>query len=1120
MIPAKNIINALRGSAKPRVRLQQLRTAYDFDDSRVVVRELSANPFFRRLLGEPFPRSPRLLHKEKPFARVPIGIELGWATALCLQSKTELAAYLYDKGKLESAASEGSLEIALGILDAIDERMGTSLWSIKRRLYLLQHTAGLESQKDFAGRIKAQALPSGIARFVTHYVSVLNEPAVTASRFAAEVSFAIRRSRVPPGLRSYLNYQLIPHLRSEELSLEDVLRWSQQSAVVDLYEATAFALIVIASDPDHSLFGSAAMFAERLAPLGDGRMLQLLAAPIARPAPLSRLLTRAIVAAREGASSLTRGEVPFDEAVILSTRPMAHALLSSGARSSLFSLIADAASAEGTSTDAAASLLKWALAEFPGTNSISVLGLLAGEVGAGATHVREVFHRAAAVMSPTRNLLWMAAVPAAIAQFGRENEEDPILKAYSQIAIDGATDTVAALDGAEARLAASRRLLADGKHVDALRSARDLSTSDVPYFRRWAQVVEVKALLGIGDAVASAQSLVRAVLSNPSWAHWFPLRECVLLARARPSAESAGAIAVPILFELYRQYIDRQADTEVAEACEDYLESIGGIVPSKLQSRIDSEERRLEVVFFLRHVCVESILNRFVAFDNSKDVAEERRAICRVLASLDKSNVDAYHSEIKEITRRLQVRSRMRELEQSKIFVDLSSLRRTLLSELKETFARFEALARVHLDRAEHRQGEGQGGSPSDEPSLLVKGDSADEVFVDIVIRVRDEFSVSSEHGLDKYLSVRVRHGTLAAHLRRPLEAVSLVTSKVPGKGYRRNEVWPSRLFLVAKERDALQARLARFTARFDELVDDLKAILTVARSADDPGLLKFILTVDGIAALQRIVLAKGYTLENLIEELISQFNIALDLGLEDVRENVSTKFKERAILLLDDLEREVEILGASRNVSPLTNAIRSSRTELSVAIARVTEWFRRSSITGGQPFDLEEAIDTCVAAVHPDFAVEQANRGEIPVRFSGDRLNVMIDVLFLVFDNVVRHADLGEHPRATISYRATPIARTTSGREVHEVEVWIDNRLGPAVVAEELVSKVENIRATAAEGRDAMRREGGTGLAKLQRILLHEFGSSSKLSFDVKAESFAVRMSFLKVVENADPTG
>jgi hypothetical protein len=86
------------------------------------------------------------------------------------------------------------------------------------------------------------------------------------------------------------------------------------------------------------------------------------------------------------------------------------------------------------------------------------------------------------------------------------------------------------------------------------------------------------------------------------------------------------------------------------------------------------------------------------------------------------------------------------------------------------------------------------------------------------MLRIWKEFSSNSHHGLDVYLSTRIRHGTLTGHLRRPFEEQSLICQRDAVSGqYRDHPFWSERLReQEPNEISGLQNLLKEFSAEID----------------------------------------------------------------------------------------------------------------------------------------------------------------------------------------------------------------------------------------------------------------------------------------------------------------
>src|ERR1019366_10442620 len=78
---------------------------------------------------------------------------------------------------------------------------------------------------------------------------------------------------------------------------------------------------------------------------------------------------------------------------------------------------------------------------------------------------------------------------------------------------------------------------------------------------------------------------------------------------------------------------------------------------------------------------------------------------------------------------------------------------------------------------------------------LVVVSPETTSLFTKIFNELKAKFISSNEYGLDSYLSVWIRHGTLAGQIRSVFERQHLITRRdATGNRYHRNEYWINRL--------------------------------------------------------------------------------------------------------------------------------------------------------------------------------------------------------------------------------------------------------------------------------------------------------------------------------------
>ena len=103
----------------------------------------------------------------------------------------------------------------------------------------------------------------------------------------------------------------------------------------------------------------------------------------------------------------------------------------------------------------------------------------------------------------------------------------------------------------------------------------------------------------------------------------------------------------------------------------------------------------------------------------------------------------------------------------------------------------------------------------------------ASQLFTEIVTTIRNEFVSSGEYGLDGYLSLNIRHGTLAGQLRAPLAKYNLLaTYKIETDTYDIHQRWLYKLH-SDNDRDKVTAAIIDFNHETDAIIEYLRKTLT-----------------------------------------------------------------------------------------------------------------------------------------------------------------------------------------------------------------------------------------------------------------------------------------------------
>jgi len=258
------------------------------------------------------------------------------------------------------------------------------------------------------------------------------------------------------------------------------------------------------------------------------------------------------------------------------------------------------------------------------------------------------------------------------------------------------------------------------------------------------------------------------------------------------------------------------------------------------------------------------------------------------------------------------------------------------------------------------------------------------------------------------------------------------------------------------------------------------------------------------VVSLIAELLTPETTFEQFLDNVLDLFGNILDAQLNVVRTYMMVTPKARASDLIDSLASDIDGLDEGGDTGVLTHAIRTAKTELQVAFDRVAAWFRRARLVANEPFPLEDAIDIgaeTVRTVAQDFLLEFTDRKEAALLLPGPYLATFVDIFFIIFENIVRHAGLKSPPSAQVSI-------SISEQKIH---IRVENELGKGIASAEALAKLDNIRATMGAGQHgaSVNREGGTGMHKLGKLLAHDLGIAPELEFGFSDEfHFFVRFS------------
>lgn len=398
-----------------------------------------------------------------------------------------------------------------------------------------------------------------------------------------------------------------------------------------------------------------------------------------------------------------------------------------------------------------------------------------------------------------------------------------------------------------------------------------------------------------------------------------------------------------------------------------------------------------------------------IYFSGSKQLQEERVKICNLLIELDPDNSELYEDELRALVRNSHIQSAVKQLQQSKISIDENEIKRWAEEAFIQDFGRLQELIKSgqRIAGYDFRQSllEALRSNSLDKSLFEIPESEAGQLLQDMVTQIIREAYLNQENGLDCYLSMRIRHGTLSGQLRNPVEEERLITKKtVEGDAYQLNEYWEDRLI---GRLDDVQIRrimdsLENFSRRFDDKVSYItEELIQIRRNEKENGLFVPIISNVYILDLAHDI-ENGISFREFVERCFVIFWYTVDNDLRNVQNYFSQDVKPEFHEIFTELESNISSFAEDDFVSNLRDASRLCFTKLTSALDRVSEWFELPKPVTEIIFEIDELIEIgleSVKALHSDFNpnIHKNIKGIPPLKSA---LNVFSDI-FLLFSKI-----------------------------------------------------------------------------------------------------------------------
>lgn len=517
--------------------------------------------------------------------------------------------------------------------------------------------------------------------------------------------------------------------------------------------------------------------------------------------------------------------------------------------------------------------------------------------------------------------------------------------------------------------------------------------------------------------------------------------------------------------------------------------------------------------FFMGRVADRNVLTLHIKeFETEDDVDAERIELCKKMFAI--TNDKIYADEITSLIKEHEVRALAQQVNDSKIHVDVQSL---INSEFDPEKLLFDTYTKIdeNLEMFEQKNIEGfveflkqqyEGKTvyvKFELPTVKYKK----ILFRQMVLNIRDKFLFDPRYGLDKYLSARIRHGTLITQLRNHFLSHFLVTNKKEGGEYTKVSHWTQMRYanLPVEAKEKINSRLLSFTEWLDEqlrLVKEVKIqIKTERNEGKEGGLFDYSeeLMVENIDEIE----GAGYeSFDAFVHTAIGILWTWTGKVLQDVR-TYFQEYQETVLNEMTNLQNDIVPLMAG---SPLLaknfkDAITSCRTDFQADISVVSSWFKpeKSKV---KFFTVQQAVDTSLSVINK-INQNALSFCSITINdvfyYNGEYFNAFHDIFHDMMNNILGY----ETKRPQLKGKGCINIYSKDGILYIEVSNPIDSNDLESI--QKILGEQQNFPLLIAGGKT--RKEVNSGCVKIYSTVMYTLGMGNKYENSIENNCFMAKL-------------
>ena len=535
-----------------------------------------------------------------------------------------------------------------------------------------------------------------------------------------------------------------------------------------------------------------------------------------------------------------------------------------------------------------------------------------------------------------------------------------------------------------------------------------------------------------------------------------------------------------------------------------------------------------KLIYFLRYVCVTDIFDNSTYFSCVDDLEQERILILNKLIQINSQFKEVYFNEIKQIETKQLIRKGIKEIDESKIYVDTKSIYKSLQSEISQRFNRFKDLQNLSQSELKYLTENLNtailiyiNDTESNSKSIKFEYKTNDEVFsenpiflhfLSTFLAIRDRFISSNEYGLDSYVSMRIRHGTLLGQVRSIYGKYNLLTKQdTKTKSYQPNEHWLSKIKPVNTKSKVIK-HFNEFSENIDELSEYIKNNILQIRTEgkNNNGLFDYQFTDIELIQLTKEAFKTGSP-DELYNLCVEKLWERTEINLSKIRSYFTEDYIMKSGLFVDNLMKNISDLKKVENINidDLNTCLVRCKTDTSNEIDAIASWFKRSQSNSINNFTIRLVSQTALSVInkmHPTHPIkEDCLNIKSNENFIGIYFTHFIDIFFNIFNNI---SNKYEFANQDIDFNLT----VTSNKE--HLIIQSTNKIPLSIDIDKHALDVEKIQfqLNHEKGNTLLSKEGGTGYFKIKNTIKNHLNRNVfiiRIKIDKEKREFSSTIKF-----------